>query len=194
MDITLFDFDGTITHTDAFTNFIFFTASKNRIRLSRVILFPIVVRYKLGWLSGDKARKKVYKFVFKGKNEEQIRQKGEAFADLIIPNLIRDNAFEQIAWHKGRGARVVVVSASLDVYLKPWCQKHGLDLICTEVASIDGVLTGSYVSGDCSGITKKSRVKEKYDLNDFKVIYAYGDTLEDKELLSLADKRFYQHF
>lgn len=194
MNIALFDFDGTITHTDTFTSFIFFAASKKRIRLGRVVLLPTVIRYKLGWLAGDKTRNKVYKFIFKGKNEKQMRQKGEAFADSIIPSLIRDSAFEKIVWHKSRGDRVVIVSASLDVYLKPWCRKHGLDLICTEVDSVNGVLTGHYVNGDCSSLEKQIRVENKYDLNDYNTIYAYGDTPEDKELLSLADKSFYQYF
>lgn len=194
MDIALFDFDGTITHTDTFTKFLLFAAPKSRINTGKVILLPTVVKYKLGLLQGIEIRKKVYHFAFKGRSEQQLRMKGEAFSELIIPRYVRPNAFEKIKWHQQRGDVVVIVSASLDLYLNPWCVKHGLDLICTEVDVADGILTGNYINGDCSGITKKQLVEHRYNLSNFSTVYAYGDTPEDNELLSLADKKFYQHF
>ena len=194
MNIALFDFDGTITNTDTFTKFILFAANKRKINVGKIILLPTIVKYKLGRLHGSEIRKKVYNFAFKGTNERQLRIKGEAFSELMIPNYIRFNAFEKIKWHKQRGDIVVIVSASLDLYLSPWCTKYGLDLICTKVDVVDGILTGNYLNDDCSGITKKQLVEQKYNLSNFDTIYAYGDTLEDEELLSLADERFYQYF
>ena len=67
-------------------------------------------------------------------------------------------------------------------------------MICTKVDVVDGILTGNYLNDDCSGITKKQLVEQKYNLSNFDTIYAYGDTLEDEALLSLADERFYQYF
>lgn len=37
MNIALFDFDGTITHTDTFTKFIFFATNKEMLSLSRFV-------------------------------------------------------------------------------------------------------------------------------------------------------------
>jgi len=194
MNIALFDFDGTITHTDTFTKFIFFATNKRRLNLGRFVLLPTIMRYKLGLLHGSNIRKKIYKFAFKGITENRIKSQGEEFADSIIPTYINNAAFERIKWHKQNGDLVVIVSASLDVYLKPWCLEHGLDLICTEIESIDGLLTGKYVGNDCSSLEKKVRIEEKYDLSEFSIIYAYGDTPEDNEMLSLADKSFFKYF
>ena len=41
---------------------------------------------------------------------------------------------------------------------------------------------------------KVRRVKERYNLDDYDHIYAYGDSRGDKELLELADEGFYQPF
>jgi HAD superfamily phosphoserine phosphatase-like hydrolase len=80
----------------------------------------------------------------------------------------------------------VVVSASLDAYLTPWCRMHGLTLICSELDVRDGVITGSYRGGDCAGPAKAARVRERLRLDDYREIHAYGDTVEDRELLALA--------
>jgi phosphoserine phosphatase len=78
----------------------------------------------------------------------------------------------------------------LDAYLKPWCATVGVDLICTELAAKDGVLTGRYRQGDCTGRRKVDRLRERVRLSDYETIYAYGDSAEDKELLSVAHRRF----
>ncbi|UNA35862.1 HAD-IB family phosphatase [Klebsiella variicola subsp. variicola] len=69
---------------------------------------------------------------------------------------------QRIAWHQARGDTVVVVSASLDVYLRPWCQQHHLELLCSEVEFQNGAATGKYQGGDCSGLAKKARILASY--------------------------------
>lgn len=79
---------------------------------------------------------------------------------------------QRIAWHQARGDTVVVVSASLDVYLRPWCQQHNLELLCSEVEFQNGAATGKYQGGDCSGLAKKARILANYALTDYEAIFA----------------------
>ncbi len=53
-------------------------------------------------------------------------------------------------------------------------------------------MTGEYAGGDCTGAEKARRVRERYDLSRYPVVYAYGDTPEDYELLRLASKRYFR--
>lgn len=76
------------------------------------------------------------------------------------------HAMQKLEWHLNRGDKVVLVSASMDVYLKPWCEKYGLDLICSEIEAENDVLTGFYKHQDCSGIVKKLRILKHYNLSD----------------------------
>jgi phosphoserine phosphatase len=52
-------------------------------------------------------------------------------------------------------------------------------------------MTGGYVGADCCGPEKRRRVLAHYDLSTYEVVYAYGDTAEDEDLLSLAERRFF---
>jgi len=86
----------------------------------------------------------------------------------------------------------VVVSGSLDVYLGPWCERHGMEYICTTLEERGGWLTGRYVHGDCSGAEKVRRILQRYQLARYPLVYAYGDSAEDREMLELAHKKYYR--
>jgi HAD superfamily phosphoserine phosphatase-like hydrolase len=123
---------------------------------------------------------------------DRLREVGERFATDVLPGAVRVEALERIAWHKARGDRVVVVSAALDVYLEPWGRAHGVDVICTGLEVCDGRCTGRYLRGDCCGAEKARRTRERYALDEFDTVYAYGDTEEDREMLAVAHRRFFQ--
>src|SRR5215203_1934115 len=69
---------------------------------------------------------------------------------------------------------------------------RGLPCICATLEERAGAFTGRYVGGDCSGPEKVRRVKQRFDLAAYDVIYAYGDSVEDRELLELADEKWYR--
>lgn len=75
MNLALFDFDGTITHTDAFTKFIFFAADKQRIKRGKLLLLPEVIAYKTRVIGGKRIRHKIFNFAFKNTIENEIKIK-----------------------------------------------------------------------------------------------------------------------
>jgi HAD superfamily hydrolase (TIGR01490 family) len=192
MNLALFDFDGTITFTDTFTPFLRVAIDPRRIAVGSVVLAPLIVGYKLGLISATAARTRVSRFGFRGRREADVREIGATYARDVLPRVIRPNALERIAWHKAQDDVVVVVSASLDVYLEAWCRQQSLDLICTQLEARNGTLTGRYRDGDCIGKEKARRVQARYNLADYTVVYAYGDTPEDQEMLSIADRRYFR--
>jgi phosphatidylglycerophosphatase C len=192
MNLALFDFDGTITRTDTWTEFLRFSASRRRLIVASVVLSPLIVAYRLGFISARKARPIVARVAFRGRDAAQLREVARVYVRERLPPMIRQRALERIDWHKRQGDDVVVVSGSLDVYLSHWCSSIGVDLICTELEEKNGKLTGRYVSGDCSGDAKVRRIRERLDLDRYSVIYAYGDTDEDREMLHLAAERYYR--
>ena len=119
---------------------------------------------------------------------DQSRQLGRIYATRYLPRALKTEVFQQLQAHIKKGDRVVVVSASLDVYLKPWCTSLGIECLCTEL-EVDwkGDLTGLYVGKDCSGEEKVERIKTLIKLDNYPLIMAHGDTLEDKPMLNLAD-------
>lgn len=192
MDLALFDFDGTITTGDTYTPFLgYVSPAAFRRRAWRLLLWPWL-GYKLGLVSGTAVRRQVTAHVLRGRDASVIRALGVRYARERLRHVLRPEAMARIAWHRERGDRIVVVSASLDAYLAPWCRAHDLELICSELDSREGVLTGSYRGGDCAGAAKAARVREYLRVEDYACVHAYGDTVEDRELLALAHRPMYR--
>ncbi len=192
MNLALFDFDGTITSTDTWTPFMRMAVRPSRLRMAVVVLSPVIVGYRLGMLSSSKGRQAAARVGFGGEPARAIRQHGERYAMTVLPSTLRPRALERLEWHRSQGDHIVVVSASLDVYIAPWCAERGLEFICTTLEERDGRLTGRYVDGDCCGAEKARRIRARYDLGRYSVIYAYGDSGEDREMMALAHKKFYR--
>jgi phosphatidylglycerophosphatase C len=192
MSLALFDFDGTITTKETLPSFIYATVPPRRLRAGRLLLAPWIAGYKVGWVSGISVREKIVRFGFRGMHEADYLAAGERFAREALPSMLRPDAMARIAWHKDRGDTVAVVSGGFDVYLSHWCREHELDLICSKLEAKSGVLTGRYAGEQCVSEEKPRRVRERYGLDAFDAIYAYGDTPEDFALLEIADHRWYR--
>lgn len=192
MNLALFDFDGTVTEGDTYSPFLRFAVQPRRAVVGGALVFPFVMAYRLGLVSAGRVRPIVARACFQGAGADEVRALGRRFAIEVVPKSLRPNALQRIHWHQTQGDTVVIVSASLDVYLSPWCESMGLRCICTELEERDGRLTGRYRAGDCSGSRKVDRIREHYDLNSFPVVYAYGDTADDKEMLDLAHRKYFR--
>jgi HAD superfamily hydrolase (TIGR01490 family) len=111
-----------------------------------------------------------------------------------IDYIVRPKAIDRLCWHTEQGHKVVIVSASIECWLAPWCKKNGFELLATKLEVKNGVVTGNLLGSNCFGIEKVNRIKDKYDLSQFNYIYAYGDSKGDIQMLDLANESFYKPF
>lgn len=196
MNLALFDFDGTITHQDAFTQFLFFATPKTRTLAGLIVTSPVIGLYKLGWLPARFTRPILAKAAFGHRSVEDVDALGARFASEYLPTVMRSEALQALEWHKQQGDKIVLVSASLSPYLDIWCQQQGIEVVCSRLLKKNGRYTGGYLDGDCSLDNKVRLVKKHLDsqqicLKQFDKIYAYGDTYEDIPMLDLADEKFF---
>ncbi|RUO34090.1 HAD family hydrolase [Aliidiomarina soli] len=192
MALALFDFDGTVTTHETMPVFIKLSVGKRRLVFGHLILAPLILGFKLGFVSGVVIRRVIVRLAYSRVPIVRLERSGHQFAEQYLSASLRPEAMERINWHKDSGHKVVIVSGGLDIYLAPWCQKHGLDLICSSLEHREGLLTGKYDGEQCVLSEKVRRVHERYDLDSFESIYAYGDTLEDKDMLNIATNAYYQ--
>lgn len=192
MDLALFDFDGTITTRDLFGEFMRHAVSRPRRLVGGIVFLPMLFGYKLGLVSGNRIRAGVVRFGLRGVAVEALSASARTFCRDVVRPAVRPEAMARIRWHQQRGDKVAVVSGALDVYLAPWCREHGLELICSRLEAHTGILTGNYRQAQCIGEEKRRRVRERYDLESFDHIYAYGNSRDDAQMLELAHTRFYR--
>lgn len=88
----------------------------------------------------------------------------------------------------------MVVSASPENWIQKWSFSEGLELIASKLEVNNGKITGKILGKNCHGVEKLKRIKEKYIIEDYKVIYAYGDTSGDRPMLNVATHSFYKPF
>jgi HAD superfamily hydrolase (TIGR01490 family) len=189
--LALFDFDGTITTVDTFTPFVRQCAGRWRKLFGALALSPLIAAYKLRLIGGSPLRRAIAYLCFRGRNAEEVHRLGRQYG-ATLHSRARAEMLERIRVHRASGDTVVVVSASLAVYLEDFCRGVGAEVIATELEARGGVLTGRYLNGDCTGEEKARRVRERYDLARYDLIVAYGDTAEDEALLRLAARRFFR--
>ncbi|WP_394201453.1 HAD family hydrolase [Shewanella waksmanii] len=188
--IAFFDFDGTITFADSFTQFMRYSAQPWRLLYFGPLLLPLYLGYKAGIIPPSPLRRLVSFVALRGRSHAQLAALGYRYTHDKINHFVRPQMLQRIRWHQAQNHHVVVVSASLDLYLLPWCQQYGLDLICSEVEHHQGKLSGFYVKGDCCKQAKSERILNTYSLEHYHRVYAYGDTEEDFAMLALADEAY----
>ena len=188
-NLALFDFDGTLCKKDSFTGFIFYALKKRHIVKQGIKILPWIQAYYLNIYPAPSMRKKLFKAMFKDAKASELQDIAEEYAYQLMSQL-DVKIYQQLLDHQEQGDDVVLVSASVDIYLEIICYLLKIDLICTGTEILNGQFTGTYSTPDCSSEQKKIRVLEKYNLERYQNIYAYGNSEEDLELLSLADFKY----
>ncbi len=188
--LALFDFDGTLCQQDSFTGFMSFVLSKPVLYRKCLKIFPQIAAYYSRIYPAHQMRPLLYKTLLSGKNSKIIQQLGQQYALSLYQHHLNDRVLEQLHWHKQQQHRVVIVSASLDLYLQPLAELLNIELICTQVEQ-QQYLSGKYLSPDCSCEEKVTRVKQLFDLDTYCHIYAYGNSKEDYAMLNCATQAFW---
>ncbi|GGA81912.1 hydrolase [Arenimonas soli] len=192
MDLALFDFDGTITDREMFVPFLAHAVERRRFALGKLVLGPLALGYKAGFVSGDTIRAAAVRVGLTGVAVGHVQEAGESFASDVLPGVIRPVALERIRWHQERGDEVAVVTGALELAVGPWGRAHGLHVIGSVLAEIDGYFTGRYAGAQCLREEKVRRVCQRYELASYGAVHVYGDTPDDFALLGLADHGTYR--
>lgn len=192
--IVFFDFDGTITNQDSLIEFLLFAINRTSFVIGIFFLLPTLLLYKLKLVPNYVAKEKIFIQFFKDKDEKKFKKLAYDYSTTQIDNILRNKAIEKLNWHKTQGHKIVIVSASIDCWLRPWCEKNDFELIATKLEFKNEKVTGKFFTKNCYGIEKVNRIKEIYNLSAYDCIYAYGDSKGDKEMFSIADKTFYKPF
>ena len=141
--------------------------------------------------SRDATKAAVLARLLAGYPHQRFEQIGLAYAEQLAPQ-IRPAMVERVAWHRARGHRLVIVSASLEVYLAPLGRQLGFDRVLATRLEVgdDGRLTGRLQGSNVRRAEKSVRLRawlcEELAGRPHE-LWAYGDSAGDRELLAMAD-------
>ncbi|PXV67523.1 HAD superfamily hydrolase (TIGR01490 family) [Dysgonomonas alginatilytica] len=185
--IAAFDFDGTITTKDTLFDFIRFYTGSGKLLKGLIKLSPTLILYKLGFIKNDVAKQKLFSYFFKNKNIDEFNK---ISLDYIgrIHEIVRPAILKKIEWHQEQNHIVIIVSASIVNWIKPWASEMGIrTVLSTEIEVKNNIIEGSFSSKNCYGQEKVNRLLAQFPNRNEYILYAYGDSAGDKELLALAD-------
>jgi HAD superfamily hydrolase (TIGR01490 family) len=153
-----------------------------------------LIGYKLKLISNQTAKEKVLQHFFRGMEVQAFEGLCHAFYETQLQKLVRPKALEEIERLKREQFVVVIVSASPENWIRGWAKDMGVELIGSQLEVKEGRLTGKIVGKNCHGAEKVRRIKEKYRIEDYDLVYAYGDTKGDLPMLELGTQTFYRPF
>ncbi|WP_313008548.1 HAD-IB family hydrolase [Brevundimonas vesicularis] len=192
--IVAFDFDGTLTIRDSFTEFLRWRAGTGAWALGLVKLAPALAAYAKDRDRGRIKAASVKEFLL-GVSRQTLETEAAAFAEEIWPRFMRPDALE--VWNDWgqRGAHRVIVTASPTTTVAPFARKLGAEaLLGTEfVFNADDRITGDFAGPNCRGEEKVRRLKAAYG-DDMTLVAAYGDTSGDTEMLAMAQQPGFRIF
>jgi len=194
MILALFDFDGTLTTKDSLVDFIKFAVGTRSYYLGILLLSPMLIAFKLKLIRNDIAKEKLISHFFKGWDHVSFQHIADQYSMQCIDKITKPDAIKRIIWHQNHGHKVVIVSASLECWLKKWCEREGIELIATRLETSGGKLTGHFAGKNCHGKEKEARIRSAIKLSEFDHIFAYGDSSGDKAMLKLADESYYRYY
>ncbi|SEB09186.1 HAD-IB family hydrolase [Pedobacter hartonius] len=192
--LAVFDFDGTITKRDTLPVFIRFAVTLTHLLTGSLFMVPFVLLFKLKVIPNYKAKERLFKTFFAGLSIDKFDNLSRDFV-ANIEQIVNPVALEKVRWHQQMGHEVIIISASVENWISPWANKYGIKtVLATGLQLKNDTITGNFLSKNCHGPEKVNRLLEKYPERDKYVLYAYGDSNGDKELLALADHAFYRSF
>lgn len=186
--ITAFDFDGTLTTSDTLVLFIRYVFGYRVCCMGFLLHLPFIVLMLLHCYPNGKCKQRLFSWFFRGMSYDRFRQLGIDFEREVRP-LLRPATIALLQQHRQEGP-VYVVSASIDEWVRPVCQRLGVsDVLCTQVeVDEEGCLTGRFLMPNCYGEEKVRRLLEVEPMREDYFLYAYGDSKGDRALLAFADK------
>jgi phosphatidylglycerophosphatase C len=189
--LAVFDLDGTLTWRDTLIPFLAAYAAKNPRRLWRLWRLPAAAvgfvsgRYDRGALKG-----RLIQLIMGGETRARLDAWARHWVGTMDERgLFRPAALAAVAAHRQAGDRLVLLSASPDLYVPLIGQLLGFErTVCTEVAWAGDRLDGALASENRRGQEKRRCLEELRSQYPGLPVAAYGNSASDLDHLTLVDR------
>ena len=189
MQLAVFDLDGTITRHDTLVPYIagFLKPAPWRW-LGLLAVIPSAGLYALRSMDRGRLKASLIKWTLGGATRAQIESWNERFVPALVHDGLFADAVARVSQHRSDGDRLVLMSASTDLYVPAVGRAFGFDeVICTGVR-----WEGDRLRGDLTTPNRRGEEKARcFDLlraqHPGLTTVAYGNAGSDLPHLRLAD-------
>jgi phosphatidylglycerophosphatase C len=190
MQVAVFDLDGTITRHDTTVRYVLGYLKTRPWRILGVMLaLRTALLYAIGLADRGAVKASVVRGVLGDVTRGQIEHWTERWVPLLLKHGVFADALARIAEHRAGGDSLVLMSASLDLYVPAIARHLGFtEVICTCIRWDGERLHGSLVTVNCRGEEKVRRFESLRRRHPGARFVAYGNTASDLPYLRLADR------
>jgi HAD superfamily hydrolase (TIGR01490 family) len=190
VQLAVFDLDGTITRRDTLLPYVLgFPTSTSRKLLGLLVFLGPQFLFAIGRREHGQLKSAFIRSILGGETRSRI----EAWTARFVPALLRQgvyaDALSTIARHRQEGARLILMSASTDLYVPAIGASLGFDeVICTGVRWNGDRLDGHLTTPNRRGTEKTRCFEALRNSHPGLTTAAYGNAASDLDHLRLADQ------
>jgi phosphatidylglycerophosphatase C len=190
--LAVFDLDGTITRSDTLGPYLWGYLWRRPWRVLRGFAgLPVALAYPFTHDRGAVKGAAVHA-ILGGATRDSLDRWTDRFVGALLPHGLFEEALAAIEKHRQAGDRLLLMSASTDIYVPRIGKLLGFDeVICTQVRwRADGRLDGHLSSLNCRGEEKQRCLAAVVARDRPERIYAYGNSSSDLAHMKLAHEAY----
>jgi len=190
--VAAFDLDGSLTEGGSVWRWLRYLAGTGAVLRAAIPLsIPLMIGALRSGQWADHAKERLFGTLLIGRDVDEVLDESRTFALAHLERRGRAKVLDRLAWHKGEGHDVVVVSASPQIYVDVIAEALGAQGAIGTRLAVDPLnqLTGSFLGRNCRGSEKMRRLNEWIEQRHYDeppIIYAYGNSRGDRRLLKGA--------
>jgi len=189
--VAAFDFDGTLTRGGSVWSFLVRIRGVTPVARAAVAVLPRLVAAALfGGRAADDAKEALFRRTLGGLDASAVSEEAARFGPDHYARRRRADVGARVEQHRRHGHRLVIVSASPELYVRAVADELGFDAVIATRLEVgpDGRLTGRYRGGNCRGGRKLEGLRRWTEAHaPGALVWAYGNSAGDRRLLGGAD-------
>lgn len=186
--LAVFDLDGTITRHDTFVPYLRGWLRRHPARRRRLGVTAAVLRFLATGRDRGRLKSELLRACMGGAGRAEVDAWSDAFVAGLDSASLCPGALAAIAGHREHGDRLVLLSASVDLYVPRIGQRLGFDeTISTGIAWRDGQLDGGLTTANRRGDEKRRCIDALRQRFPGAKFAAYGNSRSDLPHLAAVD-------
>ena len=179
--LAVFDLDGTITRHDTLVPYLLGYARRHPAGLWRLWRLPFsLLRYALGLSDRGALKSTLIRQVMGGARRADVEAWTEEFCRDRLPGLVHPKALSAIERHRAGGDYLVLLSASVDLYVPAIGRALGFDeTVCTGVSWDGARLEGRLTTPNRRDEEKRHCIERLRSGHPGAAVAAYGNAASD---------------